>query len=338
MDGSTAFWSLAWPIDLEGLTVARSPLLTIKSAVVRKASNTDAEREQTELDDPLEAIGGRCVVPYRGTQTPIGSLQTRSAEHRSVTGRVARRNREDDRGFFPRRRRAPTLHHGQGRTTNPFDISLARLAVPLQEWCALNVAGGVLDMMRSWRDGSEILTTVASMIFRLTLTAFAFFGIFLSSVAAQTISQLRLENPLDFPQEGYCVDVVGVASEARVDLPLVAHNCLPGRESVDRYVVVRDGRLYMPAFDACLTAFGVVTALPGSPVILRPCGVREHFLPADQLQRFEWTGRNRLRLAQTKLCLTVGADAHGTFSTNHRWRTLTMEPCGAERQVWLHPR
>ena len=167
----------------------------------------------------------------------------------------------------------------------------------------------------------------------------AFVSLVLASLVPLTASaqQLRLEDPLDFPEEGYCVDVLGVGDTARADLPLVAHNCLPGRESVDRIVTVQDGRFYMPAFDACLTAFGVTTALPGSPVLLRPCGARESFLPADQLQRFEWTDENRLRLASTSLCLTIGGDAHPTFSPSHRWRTLTMETCGGTRQIWLRP-
>lgn len=150
-------------------------------------------------------------------------------------------------------------------------------------------------------------------------------------------SQLRLADPLDFPREGYCVDVLGVGDTARADLPLVAHNCLPRRESSDRVVTERNGRLYMPAFNACLTAFGVTTALPGSPVILRPCGARESFLPADRLQAFRWTSGGALQLEGTELCLTIGPDAHRTYSATHRWRTLTMEACGMDRQSWLRP-
>lgn len=165
----------------------------------------------------------------------------------------------------------------------------------------------------------------------------AIIGLVLASIVpiAALAQQLRLADPLDFPDEGYCVDVIGVGETARDDLPLVAHNCLPARGSVDRIAIVKDGRFYMPAFDACLTAFGVTTALPGSPVILRPCGAQESFLPADQLQRLEWTVDNRLQLAGTSLCLTVGADAHKTYSASHRWRTLTMEICGGARQIWL---
>ncbi|MEM8792467.1 MAG: hypothetical protein AAGE80_12680 [Pseudomonadota bacterium] len=153
-------------------------------------------------------------------------------------------------------------------------------------------------------------------------------GLMLAAAAgAQTPSQMRLADTLDFPGEGYCIDVLGVGQTARADLPLVVHNCLPERGSVDRVAVFRDGRIEMPAFGACVTAFGVVTPLPGVPVILRPCGTDESFLPAGQLQRFARTPEGRLRLEGTALCLSAGPDAAPTFSASHRWRTLTMERC-----------
>ncbi|MEM7711592.1 MAG: hypothetical protein AAF264_12760, partial [Pseudomonadota bacterium] len=93
--------------------------------------------------------------------------------------------------------------------------------------------------------------------------------------AAQSPPQLRLADELDMPGDGYCVDVLGVGRTARADLPLVAHNCLAGRGAVDRVAIFEDGRIHMPAFDACLTAFGVVRPLPGAPVVLRPCGADE---------------------------------------------------------------
>ena len=144
--------------------------------------------------------------------------------------------------------------------------------------------------------------------------------------SAQTAPQLRLADDLDVPGEGYCVDVLGVNRTARADLPLVAHNCLPDRGSADRVAVYEAGRIRMPAFDACLTAFGVVRPLPGAPVILRPCGADESFLPADALQRFERV-EGRLRLAGSDLCLAVGPDAARTFNPTHRWQTLGMERC-----------
>jgi len=146
---------------------------------------------------------------------------------------------------------------------------------------------------------------------------------------AQSTGQLRLSDDLDVPGEGYCVDVLGVGATALADLPLVVHNCLPERASVDRQVVARGDTFEMPAFNACLTAFGVVRPLPGAPVVLRPCGVTESFLPAAELQRFERRTNGQLRLAGSDLCLAVGNDAQRTFSATHRWRVLTMERCDA---------
>ncbi|TQV81832.1 ricin-type beta-trefoil lectin domain protein [Denitrobaculum tricleocarpae] len=156
----------------------------------------------------------------------------------------------------------------------------------------------------------------------------------LPALADQTSPQMRLLDDLDFPGEGYCIDVPGVGQTARTDLPLVMHNCLPERRSVDRIAEERDGRIYMPAYDACVTALGVWSVLPGVPVMLRPCGTNESFLQADQFQKFERTANNQLRLTDSSLCLTAGPDADRTYSPTHRWRTLTMEDC-AEVPLFL---
>lgn len=55
-------------------------LLNIKAAVVFNTSDTEAERERSELGDPLEAIWGRCVLPYCGVQ------HTHRAVFRPVVG------------------------------------------------------------------------------------------------------------------------------------------------------------------------------------------------------------------------------------------------------------
>lgn len=42
------------------------PLLKVKTALIINTSDTEAERERNELGDPLDAIWGRCVLPYCG--------------------------------------------------------------------------------------------------------------------------------------------------------------------------------------------------------------------------------------------------------------------------------
>lgn len=44
-------------------------LLSIDSAVVINTSDTPEKREMEELGDPLEAMWGRCVLPYCGVQS-----------------------------------------------------------------------------------------------------------------------------------------------------------------------------------------------------------------------------------------------------------------------------
>jgi NAD(P)H dehydrogenase (quinone) len=43
-------------------------LLPIKRALIFNTSDTPAEREATQLGDPLELIWGRCVLPYCGVE------------------------------------------------------------------------------------------------------------------------------------------------------------------------------------------------------------------------------------------------------------------------------
>ncbi|MEM9210504.1 MAG: hypothetical protein AAGA63_03390 [Pseudomonadota bacterium] len=160
---------------------------------------------------------------------------------------------------------------------------------------------------------------------------------FAKPTSAQDFPQMRLLSDLDFPGEGYCIDVVGVGPSARTDLPLVMHNCLPRMDRVDRYAVFEEGKVKMPAFDACVTAFGVNGVLPGSPVLLRPCDRQESFLRAGDFQDFEFTQEGQLRLRGTEFCLTAGRETDRTFSSSDRWRTLTMQPCSeafGELSIW----
>lgn len=156
-----------------------------------------------------------------------------------------------------------------------------------------------------------------------------FLSMWIASVAAANAqgAQMRLLDDLDYPGEGYCIDVLGVGETARTDLPLVLHNCLPMRNSADRIAEEHDGRIYMSAYDACVTAFGVRGVLPGVPVMLRECGADESFLPADRFQKFERNAQNQLRLVGTDLCLAAGNTSDRTFSASHRWRTLSLRPC-----------
>jgi len=146
---------------------------------------------------------------------------------------------------------------------------------------------------------------------------------------AQAQHYLRLVDRLDRPSDGYCLDVLGAGGQFRTDMPLMAHNC-KADAAPDGLVDLRaDGTLYMPAFDACVTAMGVNrSVLPGAVLILKPCGARVPFLNADGFQRFDMVD-GQMRLRGQNVCLRVGASSDRTFSASHTWRTLFMDSCSA---------
>lgn len=149
---------------------------------------------------------------------------------------------------------------------------------------------------------------------------------------------LRLIDRLDRPDDGYCLDVLGANGTYRIDMPLTAHNCKPG-QAPDGLISLRaDGTLYFPAFDQCVTVMGVNrTALDGTALMLKPCGVTKAFLRAGEFQTFELQEDGRLVLSGTDLCVTVGTRSAATFSSEHAWRALFMGVCEdvpGERVNW----
>ena len=142
------------------------------------------------------------------------------------------------------------------------------------------------------------------------------------------LGHLRLKDRLDRPTDGYCLDILGVGQSLRVDVPIFAHNCKP-RLTPDSKVKIRvDGRISFPDVGLCITAFGVNgRALPGSPIILRPCGDRAPFFEAGPLQAFELKEDGRIVLEATDLCLAVGEMSDATYSAQDRWRVLSVQHC-----------
>ena len=158
--------------------------------------------------------------------------------------------------------------------------------------------------------------------------------VFVLLFACQSLGQqdvlghLRLKDRLDRPTDGYCLDILGVGQSLRVDVPIFAHNCKP-RLTPDSKVRIRgDGRISFPDVGLCITAFGVNgRALPGSPIILRPCGDRAPFFDAGPLQAFKLKDDGRVVLAGTDLCLAVGEMSNATYSAQDRWRVLSVQNC-----------
>ena len=151
----------------------------------------------------------------------------------------------------------------------------------------------------------------------------------LPSSAHDSPSYMRLIDPLDRPDDGYCLDVLGSGGSFRPDMPLISHNCKPGRAPDGMVALRQDGSLFLPAFNACVTVMGVNRkALAGGALMLKPCGAQEAFLRAAHFQSFTHRLDGRLELLNSDLCVTVGAQSAATFSPSHAWRTLFMLPCG----------
>ena len=149
---------------------------------------------------------------------------------------------------------------------------------------------------------------------------------------------LKLIDPLDRPDDGYCVDVLGSGNAIRFDMPLTAHNCKPGYYADEGVARGEGNTLVFPAYGACVTAMGVNrTALPGASLMLKPCLERSAFLEGEAMQRFEISDDGEVSLVGSGLCLQVGDVSAPTFDPSHRWRTLALARCESadtDRSRW----
>ena len=157
-------------------------------------------------------------------------------------------------------------------------------------------------------------------------------------VVAEQAVHLRLIDRLDRPQDGYCLDILGVGSRLRVDVPLFAHNCKLGLTNDSAVVLEARGTIRFPAVDLCLTAAGVAgKALPGAAILLRRCGESIPFFDAPALQQFRLASDGRVELEGSGLCLAVGDTSAHTYSQHDRWRVLFTGACDevpASRSRW----
>ena len=149
-------------------------------------------------------------------------------------------------------------------------------------------------------------------------------------IADEPASHLRLIDPLDRPQDGYCVDIVGTPGYLRSDLPLFAHNCKPALTIDSAVVFTTDGLIRFSETDLCITVAGINNrALPGTPVLLHRCGSNSTFFDTDTLQKFTLHADGKLELDSSGLCLTVGRESATTYSAADKWRPLFVETCSA---------
>ena len=148
-------------------------------------------------------------------------------------------------------------------------------------------------------------------------------------VAQESASgHLRLKDRLDRPHDGYCLDIPGVGRDMQLQVPIFAHNCKSGLTPDSAMRLRSDNMLEFAAVSQCITVAGVNgKALPGSAIILRPCGYRVAFFDGGPLQTFSFKSNGRLVLSGTNLCLAVGAQSDVTYSPTDRWRVLSVEDC-----------
>ena len=150
--------------------------------------------------------------------------------------------------------------------------------------------------------------------------------------------QIKLIDPLDRPQDGYCLDVAGSGRYIRADLPLIGHNCKPGLYADEAFIHKQDGTIYFPAFDLCATISGVNKyVLDYTSITLQECHKDTPFQNARFMQAFEYTKEKKLKHKNSNKCLEMGNESSVTYSPDHTWRTLYMKECSKtdiKRSTW----
>ena len=125
---------------------------------------------------------------------------------------------------------------------------------------------------------------------------------------------------------GFCIDIRGHKSKAKVNRGLQAHTCYSyqGEVAVDQGFDSRKlmkNQFQLPAFNVCMEAESVTAS---ASLQLSKC--RD-----GQLQRFEWDKEGRIHLMDDEnLCLTVAQGESrkgGGGSPVHLIRNLSMETC-----------
>ena len=156
------------------------------------------------------------------------------------------------------------------------------------------------------------------------------FVLTMSTALAQNgkLGHLRLQDRLDRPVDGYCLDIPGVGQSLRLQEPIFAHNCKPALTTDSAVTLRDDGKIVFPAVELCITVAGVNgKALPGAAILLRECGLSVPFFHAEPLQTFDFRDDGKLVLAGSNLCLAAGETSDVTYSVNDRWRVLSVEDC-----------
>jgi hypothetical protein len=137
--------------------------------------------------------------------------------------------------------------------------------------------------------------------------------------------EVYLLNQLD-DSRGYCIDIKGYKSKARVNKGLQAHTCYSyqGEVAVDQgfdALKLTKNQFFLPAFDVCMEAVSIAAI---AKIQLSDCR-------KGKFQEFELGEKGRIRLVSNlKLCLTVAqgqTKKGGGGSPVHLMRNLSLEFC-----------
>jgi len=173
--------------------------------------------------------------------------------------------------------------------------------------------------------------------FSLTLLTFLILlspNTVLSRTAGDTV-EVYLLNQLD-EYRGYCIDIKGHKSKARVNKGLQAHTCYSyqGKIAVDQgfdEIKLTKNKFFLPAFDVCMEAVSVSVS---ANIQLSNCR-------NEKFQEFEWNKKGRIHLiSNLKLCLTIAQGKSrkgGGGSPVHLMRNLSLELCDDtlnDFQIW----
>ena len=152
-----------------------------------------------------------------------------------------------------------------------------------------------------------------------------------SQVTAEMVEIYSLDQMDD--QRGFCIDIRGHKSKAKVNSGLQAHTCYSyqGSITVDQgfdALELDANKFYLPAFNVCMEA---ASNTASSSLRLNKC-------QDEELQKFEWDSNDRINLiSNIKLCLTVAQGKSrkgGGGSPVHLIRNLSLELCGDTLQAF----
>ena len=135
---------------------------------------------------------------------------------------------------------------------------------------------------------------------------------------------------------GYCFDIKGHKSNAKIDKGLQAHTCYSyqGKIAVDQgfdHARLFINEFYLPAFNLCMEAYSFTAS---SEIGLSDC-------KNEDLQKFKWDQNDRIHLVDKKdLCLTISQGQSrngGGGSPIHKTKNLSLEICSdvlKPYQIW----